>query len=215
MRRKLIIIGAGNVGGFLSYNIDLFGAFEVLGFLDDDPKKQGTLVYGQNVLGSVKDLEKYIDGQVSVVIGISSPLAKRNIVAAISKFPVDFPTFISPDVWMSNDVAVGRGGIFYPGTKINYGTKVGDFVIMNMNCAVGHNCSIGSYSSLAPGVNLAGFTVVEEMVSIGIGACTRQGVSLGKCSIIGGQSMVVGDVQSHSKIAGIPARLLTKENKRL
>jgi len=210
MKKKLIIIGAGNVGGFLSYNINLFGDFEVLGFLDDDPNKQGIQIYGRKVLGGISDLQKIANGPVSVVIGISSPLTKRSIVAALSKFPVDFPNFISPDVWISNHVSIGRGNIFYPGTKINYETDIGDFVILNMNCALGHNCSVGNYSSLAPGVNLAGFTMVGEMVSIGIGACTRQGVSLGECSIIGGQSIVISDVQSHSKIVGIPGRSLMK-----
>ncbi len=42
MKQKLVIIGAGNVGTFLAYNLDLFaGNYEILGFLDDDAKKIG------------------------------------------------------------------------------------------------------------------------------------------------------------------------------
>ncbi len=38
--KDLVIIGAGNVGGFLALNQDLFETnYNIIGFLDDDPLK--------------------------------------------------------------------------------------------------------------------------------------------------------------------------------
>src|SRR5690606_41227622 len=45
MKKKLLIIGAGNVGGFLSYNIKEFSPeYEIVGFIDDDKRKIGNKI---------------------------------------------------------------------------------------------------------------------------------------------------------------------------
>ena len=77
---------------------------------------------------------------------------------------------------------------------------------MNMNCAIGHDCKLKDYTSLAPGVNFGGFTLVDTCVDVGIGACTIQNVRIGANSIIGGQSMVVRDVAPSTTVKGVPAR---------
>jgi sugar O-acyltransferase (sialic acid O-acetyltransferase NeuD family) len=207
MKKKLIIIGAGNVGGYLSYNIKDFGHFDILGFLDDDIRKHGKEFYGRTVLGSVADIEAYTTAeQLNVAVTISAPKTKADMIERLSKFPLGFPNFIGKNVWISEKVEIGHGVILYPNVSINYGCKIGDFVIMNMNCAIGHDCTISSYSSLAPGVNLGGHTFLEDGVDVGIGVSTRQNVRLGTFSRIGGQSMVVKNVSAHNLVMGVPGR---------
>ena len=208
--KKLIIIGSGNVGGFLSYNMNDFGDYEVLGFLDDDEKKHGREFYGRRVLGHISTIERFFPGrgkELCVAIGISSPTVKATIAQGLAQFEeICFPNFIGRNVWISKNVQLGSGIILYPGVSINYETVLGDFVIMNMNCAIGHNTTISNYSTLAPGVNLAGYTFVEEGVDLGIGASTKQNVRIGKFSRIGGQSMLVRDVVAGSIVRGVPGR---------
>ena len=209
MKTPLLIIGAGNVGGFLSYNIEEFeGNYEVVGFLDDDPAKIGKVLYGSQVHGPVSDIIKYKDKKMAVVIGIAHPQIKKQIALSLSTYDFLFPSFISRNVWVSKQVTIGQGVILYPGVSINYESCIGDFVIMNMNCAIGHNCTISSYSTLAPSVNLAGFTFLEEGVDMGIGTSTRQNVRIGQEAVIGGQSMLIKDVPSNAKIVGVPGRQL-------
>ena len=74
--KELIIIGAGNVGGFLALNQDLFeGTYQILGFLDDDTKKQGKRFWEIPVLGMIDTIGQYTG--CSVAVGISSPLVKK------------------------------------------------------------------------------------------------------------------------------------------
>lgn len=204
--RDLVIIGAGNVGGFLAYNQNLFAEqFNVLGFLDDDANKQGKELYGLKVIGNTEQLFA-MDKKVAVAIGIAFPKAKRKVFEKVKDNGNDFPSFVSRNAWLSNTVRVGKGVILYPGVSINYQTTVHDFVIMNMNCAIGHDCTIGSFSALAPGVNLGGFTILEEGVDMGIGSATKQNIVVGKDAIVGGQAMLVKNVPAGSKVAGIPAK---------
>lgn len=208
--KDLLIIGAGNIGGFIAYNQDLFlEQYNILGFLDDDINKIGKQFYGYTVIGSTDNVSLF-SKETAVVIGIGSPKIKKNIHQKLAANGFLFPAFISKNVWLSNHVKVGNGVIIYPGVSINYETIVEDFVIINMNCAIGHNCYISKYCTLAPGVNFAGFTKVEEGADVGIGVSSKQNILIGANSIIGGQSMLVKNVSANSKVAGVPAHTITK-----
>ena len=207
MKKDLIIIGAGNVGAFLAYNLNLFeGSYKLLGFLDDDYQKNGKQIAGCPVLGPIDTIAQYPAG-TAVAVGIAAPLTRKRIVEEINHLPLKFPSFISGNAWLSNNVTTGKGVIIYPGVSINYESVLGDFVILNMNCAIGHNATIGNCCTLAPGVNFGGFTTLYECVEVGIGACTKQRIHIGRNSIIGGQAMVIGPVPEGSVVVGVPGRV--------
>ena len=213
MKQKLLIIGAGNIGGFISYNIESFGNYELLGFLDDDPKKIGTQIYGSKVLGSISSIDRHIlDNEIAVVIGIGNPNIKSKIASLLQDKNIVFPNFIGENVWISQHIILGKGLVIYPGTSINYETVIGDFSIINMNCAIGHNCELGKFSTLAPGVNLGGFTIIGQQTDFGIGATTIQGVSIGENVQVGGQTMIIKSVGDNEVVVGNPARLIKTKN---
>ncbi|MCF6359273.1 MAG: NeuD/PglB/VioB family sugar acetyltransferase [Cyclobacteriaceae bacterium] len=206
MKKKLLIVGAGNVGAYLAYNISDFPEFEIIGFLDDDDDKHNNSYNGYRVLGFTSEYKNYVCEGLSVVICIHSPQVKKMLYNKIKNSEVIFPNFVSPKAWISNGCKIGKGVIIYPGVSINYECIIGDFVNINMNCAIGHNVTIRAFSSLSPGVNLGGFTIVDESVDFGIGAVSIQNINVGAYSVIGGQSILIRDVAEGVKIAGIPAK---------
>lgn len=207
---ELLIVGAGSVGGFLSYNISQFGSFNIIGFLDDDINKLGKTFYGHQVLGTSENIDDFTkdNTQLAVVIGIANPHVKAAIHNRLKKKHVNFPNFIAINSWISEGVKLGEGIIIYPGVSINFETTVQDFVIINMNCAIGHNCVISRYSTLAPSVKLAGFTFVKVSSDLGIGAATIQGVVVGENAVIGGQSMLIYNVPDNAVVVGNPGRVI-------
>ena len=209
MMHKLLIIGAGDVGGFIAYNYDQFGyKFEKIGILDDDKTKVGTKINEWEVLGNINDIDKYQSEDLYIAIGIASPENKQKIVQKLKRFNFTFPPLISKSAWISNGVKIGNGAIIYPGVSINHGSDVKDFALINMNCALGHDCYIGDYSFLSPGVNLGGFSKLERGVAMGIGSSTKQSITIGEFAKIGGQTMVLKDVKAGSTLVGIPGREL-------
>lgn len=206
MKTKLYIIGAGSVGGHLAINFDSYSNdFELSGFFDDDLDKIGSIQYGYKVLGPIPDVLAIENA--AVVIGIALPKIKRKILNRLSENQsLKYPTFIHRNAWISSGVKVGRGCIVYPGNCINYGSELEDFVVLNMNCSLGHHTKVGKFSSFAPGVSTGGHTVIGRKVDIGIGACTIQQVVVGPNSVVGGQSMVIRDVQKDTRVAGVPAK---------
>ncbi|HMP73248.1 MAG TPA: NeuD/PglB/VioB family sugar acetyltransferase [Kiritimatiellia bacterium] len=205
MKQDLYIIGAGSVGCHLAWNLEAYTSqYRLAGFLDDDPAKHGSLIANTPVLGPVEQILELRD--VAVALGIAFPSPKRKILERLRENPsLTFPSFISPRTWMSNHVTTGQGVLVYPGASINYGSHLGDFVVINMNCAIGHDCRIGALTSLAPGVNLAGHTRIGEAVEMGIGSATRQNVRIGDRSIIGGNAMVLSDLPHDVLACGLPA----------
>ncbi len=55
-RENILILGAGGHGKVLADLIDLLAEWRAVGFLDDDPAKQGDRVLGLPVLGPTSEL---------------------------------------------------------------------------------------------------------------------------------------------------------------
>lgn len=210
MKENLYIIGAGSVGGHIALNISQYSdRYEIGGFFDDDPQKVGTEQYGFKVIDDVAGTLKFEDA--SVAIGIAFPKIKRKILDKLSaNSSLQYPSLIHEKAWVSNNVTIGKGCIIYPGTAVNFGSEINDFVCINMNCSLGHHTQVGRYSSLAPGVSTGGHTIIREAVNMGIGSSTLQNAHIGGNSTVGGQSIIINDVEPGSTVIGVPGELLTK-----
>jgi len=206
MKTKLYIIGAGSVGGHIALNIEGYGnQYEIAGILDDDSSKIGNEIFGYTVIGSIDEALKLENAHV--VVGIAFPKIKADVIQKLSlNKTLIYPVLIHKKAWVSRGVYIGKGSVIYPGNSINYGSEIGDFVIMNMNCAPGHHTKIGNFSSLAPTVSTGGHTCIGNWVDVGIGASTLQNIRVGDHSIIGGQSLVIHNVESDTTVMGIPAK---------
>lgn len=57
-RKRVLIIGAGDVGEMLLRDIsrNQSGSYDVVGFVDDDPRKAGVRIHGCEVLGGVEEM---------------------------------------------------------------------------------------------------------------------------------------------------------------
>lgn len=202
----LFIIGAGGVGSHLAWNLkDYHAGYRLAGILDDNASTWGMHPCGVEITGPVEAL--LTAGPCAAAIAIAHPATKKSIVGRLSQAPhLSFPSFISPHAWVSRNVIIEQGVIIYPGVRINHGSHLGAFSLINMNCAIGHDCRIGSCSSLAPGVNLGGFTCIDKGVDVGIGSATVQSVRIGADAVIGGNAMVLDHVPPGEVWAGVPAR---------
>lgn len=209
MKKKLYIVGAGSVGGHVALNIGEYsGDYEIQGFFDDDPEKVGTEQFGFEVLGPIDQALEL--SWEALVIGIAFPRIKRQIVEKLSaNSSLIYPSLVHDRAWISSGVKIGQGCIVYPGTAINYGSDLKDFVVINMNCSLGHHTEVGRYSSFAPGVNTGGHSTIEEAVDVGIGVSTLQDVRIGDDSTVGGQSMIIQDVEPESTVAGVPGKIIS------
>lgn len=84
---RTIIVGAGRAGRLLANNIsgsDVSG-FEIIGFIDDEPSKQGKLVAGARVLGKTTEVRQIvIDNQVEELL-VAIPSGRGEILRKLIK----------------------------------------------------------------------------------------------------------------------------------
>ncbi|MDH4240345.1 MAG: polysaccharide biosynthesis protein [Phycisphaerae bacterium] len=112
--KRFLIIGAGDAGEELLRAIHrkTVAEYEVIGFIDDNPRKQGTLIHGLPVLGTVEELPKICEQRNIEEIAIAMPSAshqeRRRVVQVCSGTKIRFRTVPSITDIVSGKLSVSQ-----------------------------------------------------------------------------------------------------------
>lgn len=211
--KSIVIVGAGGTGedvaGFLYDINDVGPTYECLGFLDDDPAKQGTCIGGLPVLGPLEQAKEYPDAAFVDCLGSPRTFLQRQERAAELGIDDDrFETIIHPSAVVAHGCSVGNGCVLYPFTHIGPGVELGDRVVILSHSVIHHHSRVGRFTIVASGCNVSGGVVIGESSYLGAGCSIRDGASIGDHCLIGMGSVVVEAVESGSVVAGVPARFI-------
>lgn len=94
--KRILIIGAGDAGEMVAKEIERHPElnYEVVGFIDDDLKKQGIRIHGAEILGTRDEIANVVkrEGVEEIIIAIPSASGRiiRDIVAHCEKIRVRF-----------------------------------------------------------------------------------------------------------------------------
>jgi sugar O-acyltransferase (sialic acid O-acetyltransferase NeuD family) len=206
MKTPLLIYGAGGLGREVLSWIHAIDEFEVIGFLDDHLPKN-TLVKGIKVVGGLEALNSFED-PVNLVLAFGDPVVKSTLAAKITRSQVQYPVLKHPSVILQDKetIMIGKGSILCAGNILTTDIRIGDHVLINLNCTIGHDSGIGNYSSLMPGVNVAGEVTIGESVLIGSGTNILNRINVGDNSVVGMGSVVIRPVGPNTTVAGVPAK---------
>jgi sugar O-acyltransferase (sialic acid O-acetyltransferase NeuD family) len=206
--KKIAIIGAGGFGREVKMLIDHINQdqkkFEIIGFYDD--KEYNDSINGIPYLGKLEKLNE-IDYPLSVTIAIADPRTKKRIIETINNKNIDFPNLIHPSVIIGQDnVKLGKGNIICAGVIITVDIEIGNFVILNLSCTLGHDTTIKSYCSFMPTVNISGEVILNESIYVGTGAKIINQLEIGENTIIGAGAVVSKSLPANCTAVGIPAK---------
>jgi len=107
--KRLLIVGAGDAGEELLRAIrhKPVAEYEVIGFIDDDPRKRGTLIHGLPILGTVEELPKISKTrnieEIAIAMPSASPAQLRRVVQVCTGTKIRFRTV--PSI---TDIASGK-----------------------------------------------------------------------------------------------------------
>jgi acetyltransferase-like isoleucine patch superfamily enzyme len=93
-------------------------------------------------------------------------------------------------------------------SKICYGVKLGENIVIGLNSQIHHDCVIEDNVVISPGVILCGNVTLEQNVFVGAGAVIIQGITVGENAVIGAGSVVLKDVPPNAVMAGNPSRFI-------
>jgi sugar O-acyltransferase (sialic acid O-acetyltransferase NeuD family) len=207
----LLLIGSG---GFARETAEAVHAinrvapsWDLLGFLDDDPARQGTLVDGLPVLGPTSAVGDHPEAHVLVCTGRpTNYVSRRAIVERLALDEDRHPAIVHPMASVGASCRVGAGSVLLAGVVLTADAVVGRHVAVMPQVVLTHDTRVDDWATLGSGVRVGGGCRIEENAYIGASASIREGLTIGARAMIGMAAVVTSDIPAERLWFGAPAR---------
>lgn len=209
--KDIIIVGASGFGRELAQYIEDINTskgviyWNLLGFIDDNPHVLDGIEHGYKIIGNIKN--HVPQPNVFYVCAIAFPEIKRRLVETLKERGAKFVTIIHPTARVSRYAKLGEGCVVTPKSNINTDAIIGNFVSV-LASGIGHDATIGDFSTLSGHVWINGHVSVGSMVYMGCGSMVAPSKKIGNSATVGIGSVVVTNVKSNTTVLGNPARKL-------
>lgn len=211
---RLAIFGAGGLGreflelaGIINARTKKWDSFV---FVDDNAdlkEMQGTPVCSFSDMLADEQQE-----QTEYIIAVGEPAVRRKIYERLQENQCSIATLVHPDVHVPNTTTIGQGSVVCFGCFVSCNVTIGENVVLQPQCNIGHDDVIHSHSMVSGFVNLGGACVLGEESYIGLSACVRELTEVGAHSIVGMGAVVMRNVEDGAVVAGNPARKMMNNN---
>ena len=211
--KNLIIIGAGGFAREVYLLLQKAKVFlnhqeikyNLKGFLEGNvplPKQQHELL----PLPLLGDVETYKPEQEDVFIcAIGNPKIRKIICEIAEEKNFSFATVISAAASVTDIDKVKDGCIFCAYALISSNVKVGKHVIINTFSGVGHDSSIGEFTTISSQCDITGNVQVGCGTFWGSGSRAIPHSKIGDNATVGAGSVVIRKVKANTTVFGVPA----------
>lgn len=207
---EIAIYGAGGFGREVNLIVQQLikkgYPYHFLGFFDDQDK---SAEFGNLYLGNTEELNQW-DRPISIALAIGNGKTRKQVVDKIANPHVDFSKVVSPYAIFNDLLKIGSGTIICAGANLTTNIEISDFVVINLNATVGHDCKLGKFSSIMPAANLAGDVQLAECVFVGSGATILNGIQLAENAVLGAGAVLTKNLGANQTAIGVPAKVIKK-----
>lgn len=154
----------------------------------------------------------------SFIASVGSPVLRCRLARAAIERGLEPMVVVDPRAVVSESVRLGLGAVVCAGSVLTTDVVLDEHVHINVACTVGHDTEIGAFSTLSPGVHIAGHVKIGRGVFVGIGAIISNGsrgapMVIGDNAVIGAGACVLKDVIAGSTVVGVPAVPIARSNR--
>lgn len=195
----VIVVGAGGHAKVVIATVRAAGG-DVASVLDDDQSRWGQQILGVTIEGPIS---ASAIANRSAVIAIGSNQARRDLAARLQAMWI---TACHPSAIVHPSASLGPGTVVFAGVVVQPDASIGAHAILNTASSVDHDCIIGDFVHVGPGVRMCGGVKVDEGTLLGVGSKVAPNVEIGSWSTAGAGAVCVIDVPSRTTVVGVPAR---------
>ena len=159
------------------------------------------------VLASV-DLEN-----LEICIAIGEPSTREILFKKVKEHKIKLASLIHPEVSIADSTKIGQGTVINKFVAITCDITIGKNVYVHPMACIGHDSLIGDHSIISSFVDVPGNCEVQNNVFLAIGVILKQGIKIGKNTIVGMASVVHRDLPESIIALGNPARPMKKNEK--
>ena len=214
---RIVIVGAGGFGREIltlirDINEATPGTWDFHGFIAADrPDPRLLERIDARYLGSETDSEVLKSlGDCYFVVAIGKGHVRRRVTQDLVRAGLSPATLIHPSAIVGEDVELGDGTVICAGSILTTNIRLGHGVQINLLCTIGHDCVLGEFATLAPGVLVSGNVTLSDEVYMGTNSCTIQGLSIGTATIVGAGAVVTRSIEEGLTVVGTPAKPISR-----
>jgi sugar O-acyltransferase (sialic acid O-acetyltransferase NeuD family) len=137
---------------------------------------------------------------------VDATARRAQLQAAAEALGYAFPTFVSPDAVVNDEVELGAGTAVFDGAVVNAGVVAGQTCVINTHATVEHDCRFGTNVHIGPGATVSGGVTIGDHTFIGAGAVVIHGVRIAANCLVGAGAVVTHDLTEPGTYVGTPAR---------
>jgi len=205
-----VLYGASNPCAFKILNAinRVQQCWDLVGFIDDTPDKQGKSFYNYDILGS-KDFLKVLDKKKMYFFNnvFGSMSDRRKVAQVLEDHDCQLTSLITPETDL-DFAEVGIDVAIEDNVSVDTDVVIGDHSCLKRSSSVGHETVLGDFVFIGPGATISGRVNLNEGVYVGAGSCILPGLEIGHDSIIGAGAVVTKSVPPGVIMAGNPAKMM-------
>ena len=210
MKKKILIFSAGSAGRDILHLIMTINKFneewEVIGYVDSDPKKFGKIVDDVPVYSNKnKPKNKEIYG----VCGLMNIKIRKKIFDNEIKNNYQLTNLFHPQTEKPKTLKIGKGNIIF-NCNINTNVKIKNYSVINQYCNLGDNTVIGNYTHMLAHISIGSHTEIGDGTFIASGVHINRGIKIGNNCMLGIGTIIMSNVKSNSIIMDYPRQVIRK-----
>lgn len=205
----MIIVGAKGFAKELLEVCHQLGRTENLVFFDNVSSDLPDQLYSQfPILRSEAEVKAHFNDYSSYfALGLGNPKLREKLTEQFIEWGGRVETLISPKANIGNfNNNIEAGVCVMTGSILTNDIHIEKGVLINLNCTIGHDVTIGAFSEICPGVHISGHVKIGKLCFIGTGAVILPGITLGDYATVAAGAVVTKSIQDYQTVKGVPAK---------